>query len=499
MKTRIAVVASLGVWALFCSLSPLHGLFWLYPGGFGVTTDSSLVVTDVYSSGGAERAGIHLGDRFDPATSFENRLYLQGVRNPKPGQVLTTRIKHWGAPRVVNIVADPQGPYTSPAISYYFTGSVIDLIFVVVGSALLLLRPSKMTWAFFFYCIATVPGVVLGHYWLPAWFVFSLGIFAGVLQALGFGALLVFCVRVPNDRAAGRWRYLELIGAPIIFVSLLVCNAVIDLSIAGVSHLEIIGGRIQTGILDATYVAGLLALIATFSRERGIERNRLAWIIAGFAIGLGARVAANLTDPGANIYTGDALPDSDPDWLLFVPLVQVAIPLTVSYAVVRHRAFNAGLIANRTLVYGLFLCAGFAAFALLDLLATKRFASNQFEVGLDIAVALVIGLSFQFIHPRAIRLIDRVFLPERYHAAIALDKLRIALGLFRSDDDGPSRAVEAVARQLKLSSLALFKKLPDGGFVRIALGRLAQGNRLACFCGRPPGAIARRSYANPYD
>ena len=102
-------------------------------------------------------------------------------------------------------------------------------------------------------------------------------------------------------------------------------------------------------------------------------------------------VAAGVTDPLANIYTGDSLSDDVPAWLLFIPAFQVAIPLTVAYAVVRHRAFDAGLIANRTLVYGVFLCGGFAAFALLDVLVTKRFANNQFEVGLDIALALAIG------------------------------------------------------------------------------------------------------------
>jgi hypothetical protein len=485
MKMRIAAVAILGAWALFCSLSPLHGLFWLTPGYFGVTTDSSMAVTEVDPGSGAEWAGLRVGDRLSDATSFEDRLYTQYVRNPKPGQVLTVLVERNGTARVVKIVARSQGPYEVPVIAQYFGASIIDLIFGVVASALLLLRPSKMTWAFFIYCIATAPGIVLGHYWLPAWLVFGLGIFAGILQALAFAALLVFCVRVPNDRATGGWRYLAWIGAPFAFMSVLLCNAVVDLSIAGVLHLEVVAGRIQTGVLDATYAAGLLAMIATFSRERGADRSRVAWIIAGFAIGFGARVAANLTDPGANIYTGDDLPDGSADWLLFIPSLQLAIPLAVSYAVVRHRAFNAGFIANRTLVYGLFLCMGFAAFGLLDLLATKRFANNQFEVGMDVALALVIGLSFQFLHPRAIRLIDRIFLPDRYQAAVALERLRTALEFIGKEADGPNRAIEIVVKELKLSSLAIFKKLPDGGFVRCASAGWPQGAAWHIFRGDP--------------
>ncbi len=169
-----------------------------------------------------------------------------------------------------------------------------------------------------------------------------------------------------------------------------------------------------------------------------------------------------------------------------MPLVfQIAIPFTVAYAVVRHRAFDAGFVANRTLVYGVFLCAGFAAFALLDILATKRFAHNQFEVGIDVAIALAIGLSLQFVHPRAIRLIDRIFLPERYHAAIALDKLRATLGFSRNDVVSPDRALETVARELMLSSLAIFKKTPDGGFVRYAAAGWPKGTAWHIFAGDP--------------
>ena len=88
---------------------------------------------------------------------------------------------------------------------------------------------------------------------------------------------------------------------------------------------------------------------------------------------------------------------------------------------------------------------GSLLFASLDVLATKQFASNQLQVGLDVAIALAIGLSFQFVHPRAIRLVDRVFLPERYRPRIALDKLRATLGFRRTDDASPNRAVEAIA------------------------------------------------------
>ncbi len=441
-------------------------------------------VIDVDSPGPAERAGVRVGDRFDSATSFENRLYLQSVRNSSPGQRVAFLITSKnGAPRTINLLAET-GEWDASVVPEYFMWVVVDLVFVVVGSILVLLRPSVMTWAFFLYCIGTAPGFVLGFYWLPAWLVFATGGFVNALQALGLAALLVFCVRVPNDRSLGGWRYLEWIGAPLVFVSTLSCSAVIQLSIAGALHADVAAGRIQWVILDATYVAGLLALFATFAGERGPDRSRIGWIVVGFTIALGSVLATNLLDTNASmsIYTG--LSSSVP-WLPLVPALQVALPLTVAYAVIRHHALNVGFVANRTIVYGLFLCAGFAAFALLDLLATKKFANNEFEIGLDVAIALVMGLSFQFVHPRAIRLIDRIFLPQRYHAAIAMDKLRNSLRLFRNQDGGPNRAVEAVAKELMLSSLAIFKKVPDGGFVRLAAAGWPKGSAWHIFAEDP--------------
>ena len=143
-------------------------------------------VTEVDSPGPAYRAGIRVGDRFDAATSFEKRLFLLSVRNAAPGWAVAFQVEGKnGSLRTVNLVAE-MGEFDASDILGYFPWVVVDLIFVVVGSTLVLLRPSTMTWTFFFYCIGAAPGLVLGYYWLPAWLVFTSGVLFNVLQALGF-------------------------------------------------------------------------------------------------------------------------------------------------------------------------------------------------------------------------------------------------------------------------------------------------------------------------
>ena len=104
-------------------------------------------------------------------------------------------------------------------------------------------------------------------------------------------------LRARSERSSSRnWHYLESVAAPIVVVGLLLCNAVIELSIVGVLHADVIASRIQVAILDATYVVGVLALVATFWRERGVERSRVGWIIAGFTIAFAARGGESFSD-----------------------------------------------------------------------------------------------------------------------------------------------------------------------------------------------------------
>ena len=160
---RIAIVVILAALVVFFSLMPIRAIFWLHPDYNSLTTDSSLRVVDVDAGGPAERAGIRVGDRVEAPTSLEDRLYLQDLRLPRPGQSLTVRVLGKNGSRLVNYKAHTEVPNTA-TIAYYFVGAVLDLIFVVVASILVLLRPSRMTWAFFIYCIATCPGLFFNSY-----------------------------------------------------------------------------------------------------------------------------------------------------------------------------------------------------------------------------------------------------------------------------------------------------------------------------------------------
>jgi hypothetical protein len=493
-RWSIGLVLALAAWSLFFSFTPLRGLFWISPGALRFLTDSGLTVVDVERDSPASRAGIHIGDRFDASTtSFEDRLILEGLRNPWRGQTFNLRVVDAGGSHTVKIgVPESQsGRLHASDYIYYFAGMFIDATIILVGSILLLLRPSKMTWAFFFTSIAMLPALFFISFWLPPWLNFAAMTIGLALSSVGYGAFLIICVRVPNDRITGGWRYVERVGAPLVCLSLLTCNALIALSLLGKLHVDVAAGRAQALIASTAYAIGISALIATFVRVRGIDRNRVGWIIAGFALGLGSTEAANL----ANLF-GPLFPSipGNPSLLQFLPLfLPLAIPIAVGYAVVRHHALDVGFVAKRTIVYGTFLILALALFVLLDVFVSKRLANNDFEIGMDVAVALAVGLCFQVFHRRAMRTIDRVFLPERYRAAVALDRLRETLPKDRSGANEPKRMMGAIADGLSISSLAVFRRLADGGMIRYASAGWPDGSAWHIFAedlpARPLGAM----------
>ena len=117
-------------------------------------------MTDVDAGGPAERAGIRVGDRVEGQTSLADRLYLQGLRLAAPGQSFAFLIRGKNGSHLVHFRVGAMGEPNAAFSVYYFAGVLIDLIFIVVGSILVLSRPSRMTWAFFLYCIAMAPGLI---------------------------------------------------------------------------------------------------------------------------------------------------------------------------------------------------------------------------------------------------------------------------------------------------------------------------------------------------
>jgi hypothetical protein len=95
--------------------------------------------------------------------------------------------------------------------------------------------------------------------------------------------------------------------------------------------------------------------------------------------------------------------------------------------------------------------------------AASRLTSSV-GVGIAMFVALLAGMTLRSLRTSVVRFVDRVFLRRRHEAAVSLDALRDTL---RGSNDA-GRLTDEVATTLGLSSLAVFSRAADGGFVRNA-------------------------------
>ena len=130
-----------------------------------------------------------------------------------------------------------------------------------------------------------------------------------------------------------------------------------------------------------------------------------------------------------------------------------------------RRSFGVGFVANRVLVGVLLLCTLAAVFAMADRMLAAGW-SSQLDVALAVTAALATGALFQANYPRVIRFVDRLFLPRRYAASVALDW--IASSLRARNAETSDRVADDIAQALGLRSVAIFTRTGDDGFVRRA-------------------------------
>jgi two-component system NtrC family sensor kinase len=241
------------------------------------------------------------------------------------------------------------------------------------------------------------------------------------------------------------------------------------------------------------YFAALFAvsfgiLLGSYRRTRSLTaRKQMKWLVWGtgagvmpfflfyaipFALGREPRQAMELAG--------------------YIPLA--LIPLSLAYAVVKHRLMDVELIFRRTLVYILALAAILGMCLLAVNLFQVLLASDQEPHVTVIAIlsTLVVALLFSPVKNRIQEGIDKLFFKERYNSRRAL--LRLSQDLNADLDLGrmAERLLEGVHDALGVSSLALFLPHDDGGFwIFKDLGCTPA----ACLAHLPPGGSLVKALA----
>jgi hypothetical protein len=428
---------------------------------FGMRFDAAANIIGVDSDSDAARAGVRPGDAIDlAATPMESRRYLvTGFGAAVDGTHADFAIVRGTAVRHVVLVARLRARSLADNVTDLLE-MASDLAILVICSLLVLMRPSKMTWAFFWYGCGVVGEGVSSQAVTPLPLYLVNAFTLAVLDLLAWLPLVFFALRFPNDAATG-WRASA--------QRWLLWSLIVVVPIAMYSTAGLMFGMPQfpwvADVLGLTNVAGFMFAALTFGityvHASPSDRARLRWVILGLTIGgLGITVFnVVLNVPGFAV----ALPI----WAVnLLEAAQIMVPITVAYAIIRHRVFDVRFVVGRAVVYALLTSTLVVFVALLDFLVGRILSQSHLATIVEVIASIAIGLSLNGLHKRLEGIVDSTLFRSRRRAELRLR--RIARGLVHA---GSERAITHVLvsephAAYGLASSALFAR-SDDDFVRV--------------------------------
>jgi hypothetical protein len=446
---RVIIVSAMGAWMLGTLVPELRCFVSPCPAS-GLTVDYDGVVTDVVPKSPAAVASIEPGDRVVPP-------WPEGLfRDPPPP--LTFRLAHGGTireitlrPVLANMTRDQKIRFSALLLAY--------LIFLLVGSSVLLLRPSAMTWAFYLYCAFRRYGDLL-FFWPGS----SLAFWTNFLALVALGGstcalVAIFALRFPNDKLEGWRRTANRVAIGFAFaLPLAWLYTFVRIAFLSVPSESLVRFLVQ--VTSIVYLFAAAVFLVTLSQSHGDQRQRLRWILVFPAVLIMHVIAIELAD---------SLPQWFADGLI---ALGACVPIAVAYAVVRRRVFDIEFAISRALVYAAITTLVAGSFLLLDWFMSKQFAETRFTLTAEIILALAIGSWLNMLHRNVDRFVDSTLFRQRHLAEQRLAKAAAAVLRAESPEVVDRFLIHEPVRALDLTSAAIFHRDAAGThFVReMALG-----------------------------
>ena len=486
-----AVLAALGSYNIFLKATWTlmdDGVLW-------VQGAQGMYAARVAPGGPAAQAGIHVNDIVlaldgeEVLTSQQIETHLS--RRP-PGAHLVYDLLRADERRPLEVTVKP---LSQGNVSLFYYLSLVGFFSLLVGTIVMLRRPPDRA-ALHFYAICLLFFLMYstsytGKLNLADWTL----LWTDTLSILFLPVVFLhFCLAFPERRSSARAWVIPAAYMPALALAGAAVASQVLFVTSPPAHREVLWQ--VTSFIDnwkPIYFATLFAvsfgiLLGSYRRTRSLTaRKQMKWLVWGtgagvmpfflfyaipFALGREPRQAMELAG--------------------YIPLA--LIPLSLAYAVVKHRLMDVELIFRRTLVYILALAAILGMCLLAVNLFQVLIASEQEPHVTVIAIlsTLVVALLFSPVKNRIQEGIDRLFFRERYNSRRAL--LRLSQDLNADLDLGrmAERLLQGVHDALGVSSLALFLPHDDGGFwIFKDLGCTPA----ACLAHLPPGGSLVKALA----
>ncbi|HLW37254.1 MAG TPA: hypothetical protein VKR99_02370, partial [Candidatus Eremiobacteraceae bacterium] len=293
-----------------------------------------------------------------------------------------------------------------------------------------------------------------------SWYVVFI-ILRDLLNAAGIAGLLLFALNFPDiDLAPWRrtlQRYVWLLFV-LLALSAIAVNFAVWLGHSIQWFVTALG--IGRGLLYA-FIAGIF--LETYARTRGEDRQRVAWITFGFAIGLVGLAFAHTL----NVVHWQVASTVSVHERLLSLLIGV-VPFAVAYSVVRHHVFDFNVVISHALVYGVLTAIVIAFFSVLHAVAVRTLHSAGASLGIELFAAVVLGFSLEAIRRKLEWLISALFFRRQRLAARHIGDAAATLPRSPSKEAVDAVVVAAPVKAFDLGSAALFRRDESGAYMRRA-------------------------------
>jgi PAS domain S-box-containing protein len=449
------VLASVGVANLVLKASVTvidDGVFWS-------ETPQGLVATRVDPGGPGQTAGVAVGDVL---VSVDGEEALSGARlarlleQRRGGERLRYTLLRERERRALDVLVRP---LPRGNVSAYYYLSLAGFFCLVVGTVVLLRRPPERA-ALHFYGVCALfflvyalsyTGTLTGFDWLLFW--------ADGLAVLFLPPVFLhFCLAFPERRPRTQRVWI----VPALYMPALVVTGAAAMSHALLARGEVRGAlwsiveaidRFEPLYFAAYFTLAVAVLVDSYRRTRGlVPRRQVKWLLWGTATGVFPFLAFYALPFALGRTPGLAL-----ELAGYGPLA--LIPLSLAYAVVKHRLMDVELLFRRALGFVLAV-AVIVGLAMLTVGVTDVLWEEPHTTLIALLSALVVVLAFYPVRDRIQEALDRLFYKERYRWRKALVRLSEDLNADLDLERTSERLLEGIGKALGLREMALL--LPDG-------------------------------------
>ncbi|MGA8532589.1 MAG: PDZ domain-containing protein [Candidatus Tumulicola sp.] len=424
--------------------------------GYNVAADG-VTISAVEPGLPAAKAGIEAGDKISYARlSVAGRLNAIQSEWVAPGSELQLDVTRDGQARTITLrPVELPSLYAVIDLSFAFAGLALG----AVSLALVLLRPSRMTWGF-----ALVPLPLLLPDVLVQWsqrasttagLTYEIGV--ALLYALQTAGMMIFASRFPTDTTRGPNRLVDRLAIPVgmaVAAVYIYVDWCIWLSSTPPPTWILFAQDYVAPLLPS--LAALLAISTTYLISSGNLRSRLAPTLVAFVL----LIVAGVVQQFGTVLT------SNPGLMLFLyfcfAFAAVLVAVAVAYGVIRHRVIDVSFIVGRTLVYSILTIFAVSMFTLIEFLFGKLLERGGLATVLEILAAVSLGVSLNFLHNRLDKFIDVVLFRRRHLAEARLERAAATLPHATSKELVADMLVAEPSDALDLASAAVFVMVDDG-------------------------------------